>query len=134
MSSKVPIQVSRTTQANPALAKHCMRRNFAQDFVNPSEDQSSSEDSVELLSEEETCGKEYTNYCEEAERLRVYRKSNCWIAFVGSALNYCGPRFRHFVFSFSFFHFQFFFHFHSRLCQHNQMQPSHIPDCPIPKW
>ena len=56
-------------QANP-----CVRRNLARDFENPSEDLSSSEDSVEILSEEEPCGEEYTDYYDEAERLPIYKK------------------------------------------------------------
>ena len=47
---------SRPTEAKPAQANPCVRRNLARDFENPSEDQSSGEDSVEILSEEEPCG------------------------------------------------------------------------------
>lgn len=46
----------------------------ARDFENPSEDQSSGENSVEILSEEEPCGKEYTDYYDEAERLPICKK------------------------------------------------------------
>ena len=60
---------SRPAQANP-----CMRRNLARDFENTSEDQSSGEDSVEILSEEEHCEEEYTNYYNEAQQLPIYKK------------------------------------------------------------
>ena len=59
MTEKFLIQDSRATatQANPWLW-----RNLARDFENPSEDQSAGEDSVKILSEEEPCGEEYTDY------------------------------------------------------------------------
>ena len=65
---------SRPTEAKPAQANPCMRRNLALDFENTSEDQSSGEDSVEILSEEERCGEEYTNYYNKAQRLPIYKK------------------------------------------------------------
>ncbi|XP_029206969.2 uncharacterized protein LOC114970661 [Acropora millepora] len=65
---------SRSTEAKPAQANPCVRRNLARDFENPSEDQSSGDDSVEMLSEEEPCGEEYTDYYDEAERLPIYKK------------------------------------------------------------
>ena len=50
------------TEAKPAEANPCVRRNLARDFENIFEDQSSGKDSVEILSEEEPCGEEYTDY------------------------------------------------------------------------
>ena len=52
LKSHIP-KDSRPTEAKPAQANPCVQRNFVQDFENPSEDQSSGEDSVEILSEEE---------------------------------------------------------------------------------
>jgi len=65
---------SRPTQPEPAQAKPYIRRNLARDFENSSEDQSSGDDSVEILSEEETHGEEFNNYYDEAERLPIYKK------------------------------------------------------------
>ena len=45
------------TEAKPAEANPCVRRNLARDFENPFKDQSSGKDS-----EEEPCGEEYTDY------------------------------------------------------------------------
>ena len=39
------------TEAKPAEANPCVRRNLARDFENPFKDQSSGKDSVEILSE-----------------------------------------------------------------------------------
>ena len=50
------------TEAKPAEVNPCMRRNLVRDFENPFEDQSSGKDSVEILSEEEPCVEEYTDY------------------------------------------------------------------------
>lgn len=61
LKSPIP-KDSRPTEAKPAQVNPCERRNLVQDFENPSEDQSSGEDSVEILSEEEPCWEEYTDY------------------------------------------------------------------------
>ena len=50
------------TEAKPAEANPCMQRNLARDFENPFKDKSSGKDSVEILSEEEPYGEEYTDY------------------------------------------------------------------------
>ena len=65
---------SRPTEAKPAQANPCVRRNVTRDFENPSEDQSSGEDSVEILAVEESCEEEYTDYYDEAERSPIYKK------------------------------------------------------------
>ena len=65
---------STPTEAKPAQANPCVRRNLTRDFKNPSEDQSSGEDLVEILSGEEPYGEEYTDYYDKAERLSIYKK------------------------------------------------------------
>ena len=62
---------SKPTEAKPSQANPCVRRNLARDIENPSEDQSSGEDSVVILSKEEPCGEENTHYYDEAERLPI---------------------------------------------------------------
>ena len=55
LKSPVP-KDSRPTEAKPAQVNPCVRRNLARDFENSPENQSSGEDSVEILSEESPKG------------------------------------------------------------------------------
>ena len=55
LKSPIP-KDSRPTDTKPAQANPCVRKNLARDFENPSEDQPSGKDSMEIMSEEKPCG------------------------------------------------------------------------------